>query len=154
MDLPAQARQHIKSQNSHDGVPRLRHHAEPPLQPFCRTSQHVPSSANDSPGPHSKQRNGGRKRPRDGLAEAEQFEIKKKLEHITKTVAGPCFGMPIPVKPPTSREKENRSKKKKRRHNQLGLTLKTIKQESSEEDVDADKEAKLAVADCLPTAER
>lgn len=151
VNLPAQAQQQIKSQNLCDGVPQLRQDAEPPLKSFCRTSQHVSSSANESPGPYPKQRNG---RPHDGLAEAEQFEIKRKLEHETKALVGPCFDMPISVKPPTFREKKNRSKKKTRRHNQLVLIPKTVKQESSVEDNDADKEAKLAVAACLPAAEQ
>lgn len=154
VDLPAQVQLQIKSQSLHAGVPQLRHHAEPPPQPFCRTSQHVSRSANDSPGAHPKQRNGERKRPHDGLAEAEQFESQRKLEHATKALVGPCFDIPIPVKPPTSREKEKRSKKKRRRHHQLGLTPKTVKQESGEGDNEADKEAKLTVAACLPAAER
>ena len=86
------------------------------------------------------------------LAEAEQFEIKRKSEQATRMLVS--FGMPIPVKPPTSREKEKLSKKKTRRHNQLGLNPRTVKRESSEGDNDVDKEVKLAVVASLPTAER
>ena len=63
------------------------------------------------------------------------------------------LGMPIPVKPPTSREKEKLSKKKTRRHNQLGLNPRTVKRESSEGDNGVDEEVKLAVVASLPTAE-
>lgn len=136
VDLPAKAQQQMKSQNLQNGVPQLQHHSDPPLQPSCRTSQHAS------------------KRPHDGLSEAEQFGIKRELGHATKTLVGLCFDMPIPVKPPISREKEKRSKKKKRQYNQLESTPKTVKQESSEEDDDTGKESKLAVAACLPTAER
>lgn len=86
------------------------------------------------------------------LAEVEQFEVKRKLELATRMLVG--FGMPIPVKPPTSREKENLSKKKTRGHNQLGLKPGTVKRESSEGDNDVDEEVKLAVVASIPTAER
>lgn len=60
--------------------------------------------------------------------------------------AVPSFGIPLPVKPPVPLE-TIRKRKKKRRHNQLGLTPKTVEHESSEEDGnDVDEEAKLAVA--------
>jgi hypothetical protein len=58
----------------------------------------------------------------------------------------PSFGIPLPVKPPAPVE-TGRKRKKKRRHNQLGLTPKTVEHESSEEEGnDIDEEAKLAVA--------
>lgn len=60
--------------------------------------------------------------------------------------AVPSFGIPLPIKPPVPSETV-RKRKKKRRHNQLGLTPKTVEHESSEEDGnDVDEEAKLAVA--------
>lgn len=137
VDHPTLALDQIKSQTLHHGVPQARHHEESSLQPFRRTDGS--NSANDSLGP-PKQSSRGRKRPHDMLAEAEQFEIKRKSEHATRTLIG--FGMPIPVKPPTSREKEKLSKKKRRRHNQLGLNN------------NVDEEVKLDVAASLPTAER
>lgn len=154
VDLPAQAQQQIKSQNSLNGVPQLRHHAEPPAQEFCRTSQHVSSSANHSLSSHPKKRDRGWKRPHDRLTEAEKFRVKKELGHVNKTLVSSCFDMPIPVKPPTSRGEEKRPKKKTCRLNQLGSTPKTVKQESREQDDDTDKEGKLAVAAYLPETER
>jgi hypothetical protein len=60
--------------------------------------------------------------------------------------AVPSFGIPLPLKPPAPLE-TGRKRKKKRRHNQLGLTPKTLEHESSEEEGnDIDEEAKLAVA--------
>lgn len=131
-----------------------RHHAKPPLQPFCRTSQHASSSANDALGPYPKQRNRGLKRPQDVLAEAERFEIKRKSEQATRTLVGSCLAMPNPVKQPNSREKEKRLKKKIRRPDQPCLTSRTVKHGSNEEAHDADEEARLAVAASFPTAER
>lgn len=150
VDHPTLALDQIKSQTLHHGVPQARHHEKSSLQPFRRTSHDASSSANDSLGP-PKQTSRGRKRPHDVFAEAEQFEIKRKSEHATRTLVG--LGMPIPVKPPTSREKEKLSKKKTRRHNQLGLNPRTVKRESSEGDNGVDEEVKLAVVASLPTAE-
>lgn len=67
--------------------------------------------------------------------------------------AVPSFGIPLPVKPPVPLEPV-RKRKKKRRHNQLGLTPKTVEHESSEEDGnDVDEEAKFAVAAGLVSSE-
>ena len=59
------------------------------------------------------------------------------------------------MKPPAPQEMARRPKKKKRRHNQLGLTPKTLEHESSEEEEnDVDEETKLAVAVGLPDSAR
>lgn len=66
----------------------------------------------------------------------------------------PSFGIPLPVKPPAPQETGRKSRKKKRRHNQLGLTPKTVEYESSEEEEnDADEEAKLAAEAGIPGIE-
>lgn len=58
--------------------------------------------------------------------------------------AVPSFGIPLPLKPPPPSDNGKVSRKKKRKHNQLGLTPKADVHESSEEEEDADEEAKLA----------
>lgn len=52
------------------------------------------------------------------------------------------------MKPPVSQERSRKPRKKKRKHNQLGLTPKTVEHESSEEEEedDVDEESKLAAA--------
>ena len=60
--------------------------------------------------------------------------------------AVPSFGIPLPSKPPAPNDNARKSRKKKRKHNQLGLTPAADVHESSEEEEDADEEAKLAAA--------
>lgn len=68
--------------------------------------------------------------------------------------AVPSFGTPLPVSLPPSQETEERPKKKKRRHNQLGLTPKSLEYESSEDGNDVDEEVKLADAAGLPSSDQ
>ncbi|KAL1960806.1 hypothetical protein VTO42DRAFT_6636 [Malbranchea cinnamomea] len=56
--------------------------------------------------------------------------------------AVPSFGIPLPVKPPPPADATQQPAKKKRKYNQLGLTPKTDEPQLSEEEDDADEEAK------------
>ncbi|KAL8842696.1 MAG: hypothetical protein Q9170_000352 [Blastenia crenularia] len=58
--------------------------------------------------------------------------------------AVPCFGNPLPTKPPATQMEVKKLRKKKRRVNQLGLTPNMEEHISSSEDEDADEELKLA----------
>lgn len=125
-------------------------------RPFLRPSfQTHPSSIssstrNDSPNPYPDHRGHGQRRHHDGSGGQRRFNTKTQV-----APAVPSFGNPLPVKPPAPQEMARRPKKKKRRHNQLGLTPKTLEHESSEEeDNDVDEEVNLAVAAGLPNSAR
>lgn len=128
-------------------------HQPPPLLPpsfHVKPSGRSRSTRHDSPNPFPDHRNRGQRRNNDGSGGSRRFHPKLQV-----APAVPSFGNPLPVKPPAPQENGRKPKKKKRRHNQLGLTPKTIEHESSEEEEnDLDEETKLAIAAGYPESER
>lgn len=112
-----------------------------PLQQ--NSSSNFRSNRRDSPNIFSGNRNRGQKRGhQDAFGEARLSASKANFK-TQVAPAVPSFGIPLPVKPPAPETRK--PKKKKRRHNQLGLTPKSLEHESSEEDEnEIDEEAKLA----------
>lgn len=140
---------HIKTQpfppSIPTGTPSSRLDPLAGTRPSFRQPQPNPYNQRDPGNRFSGHRNRGQKR-----GHQDAFSRPPPLTNpITRTQVAPAvpsFGIPLPVKPPAPLE-AGRKRKKKRRHNQLGLTPKTIEHESSEEeDNDIDEEAKLAVA--------
>lgn len=139
---------HIKTQPFAPPIP-----TGPPPQ-FDSLANHRPSFRQPQPNPYnqrdsanhfSSHRSRGQKRGHQDAFNGSPPSTKP----VVKTQVAPAvpsFGIPLPVKPPAPLE-TGRKRKKKRRHNQLGLTPKTLEHESSEEEGnDIDEEAKLAVA--------
>lgn len=126
----------------------------PPSVPA--TSQARPKDPRyDSSRPYSDLRCRGQKRQHDGVSGQRRHKSKASAETKTKVApAVPSFGIPLPVSLPPSQETEERPRKKKRRHNQLGLTPKSLEHESSEDENDVDEEFKLANAAGLPSSDR
>lgn len=131
------------------------HNARYPTQ---QSTSKIPSvsfhpNRRDPTNQFSGHRSRGQKREhQDAFGEARVSNLKN---HSKTQVAPavPSFGIPLPVRPPTP-ETVRKPKKKKRRHNQLGLTPKSVEHESSEEDEnDIDEEAKLSAAANLANSE-
>lgn len=129
---------------------------QPGTRPFMRPSLQTnppnisSSTRQDSPNPFPDHRSRGQRRHHDGSGGQRRFNTKRQVVPIV-----PSFGNPLPVKPPAPQELARRPKKKKRRHNQLGLTPKTLEHESSEEEEnDVDEEANLAITASLPNSAR
>lgn len=122
----------------------------PPAQlPHVKPSGRSRPTQHNSPKPFSDHRNREQRRNHGGPGGQRRFQAK-----IQVAPAVPSFGNPLPLKPPPPQEIGRKPKKKKRRHNQLGLTPKTVEHESSEdEENDLDEEAKLATAVGLPESE-
>lgn len=130
----------------------FQHGTRPFMRPsFPTNSPSISSSTrHNSPNPFSDNRSRGQRRHNDASGGQRRFNTKTQV-----APAVPSFGNPLPVKPPAPQEMARRPKKKKRRHNQLGLTPKTLEHESSEEEEnDVDEETKLAVAVGLPDSAR
>ncbi len=116
----------------------------PVIQPSFRANRHndLHSRRYESPNFYPNQNSRRIKREHEGSAARRILKVAP---------AVPSFGGSLPVKPPPPQENERIPKTKKRRHNQLGLTPKSLDRESSEEEDNyADEESKLAGAASLP----
>ena len=156
-DQHFQVQHQIQPHRISSGVHHLQHGSGPVMPPsFRAASQTRPSHTRcDSPNSYPDQRNRGQKRQHDGIAGQRRHKNKTSAEMKTKVApAVPSFGTPLPVSLPPSQEIEERPKKKRRRHNQLGLTPKSLEYESSEDENDVDEEVKLADAAGLPSSDR
>lgn len=139
------------------GLHHLQHSSGSIMPPSVQaTSQTRLNDARyDFPKPYSDPLNRGQKRQHDGVAAQRRHKSKASAETKTKVApAVPSFGIPLPVSLSPSQETGERPKKKKRRHNQLGLTPKSLEHESSEDENDLDEEFKLANAAGLPSSDR
>lgn len=120
-------------------------------RPSFRPAQSNYHSQRDSRNYFPGHRSRGQKRGHQDAFSKPQLSKSNVKTQVAPPV--PSFGIPLPVKPPAPLE-TGRRRKKKRRHNQLGLTPKTVEHESSEEEGnDVDEEAKLAVAAGFVTSE-
>lgn len=147
-----QAPPQVQQQSLPSRAVSLQHGARPFMRSSFQTNPPGISSStrHDSPNPFPDHRSRGQRRHHDGSGGQRRFNTKTPV-----APAVPSFGNPLPVKPPAPQEMARRPKKKKRRHNQLGLTPKTLEHESSEEEEnDVDEEAKLAVVAGLPDSAR
>lgn len=156
-DQHVQAQYQIQPQSISSGVHHLQHGSGSTMPPSFRAASQIllNNTRYDSPNPYPDQRNRGQKRQHDGIAGQRRHKIKTSAEMKTKVApAVPSFGTPLPVILPPSQETEERPKRKKRRHNQLGLTPKSLEYESSEDENDVDEEVKLANAAGLPSSDR
>lgn len=156
-DQHVQTQHQIQPRPISSSVHHLQHGSGSILPPFIRTASQtrLNDPRYDSPKPYSELRNRGQKRQHDGVAGQRRQKNKASAENKTKVApAVPSFGTPLPVSLPPSQETEEKPKKKKRRHNQLGLTPKSLEYESSEDENDVDEEFKLANAAGLPSLDR
>lgn len=156
-DQHVQVQHQVQPHPISSGLHHLQHSSgfimPPSVQATSQTRLNDPRY--DSPKPYSDPRDRGQKRQHDGIAGQRRHKSKASAEIKTKVApAVPSFGIPLPVSLPPSQETEERPKKKKRRHNQLGLTPKSLEHESSEDDNDVDEEFKLANAAGLPSSDR
>lgn len=156
-DQHVQVQHQVQPHPISSGLHHLQHSSgfimPPSVQATSQTRLNDPRY--DSPKPYSDPRDRGQKRQHDGIAGQRRHKSKASAEIKTKVApAVPSFGIPLPVSLPPSQEPEERPKKKKRRHNQLGLTPKSLEHESSEDDNDVDEEFKLANAAGLPSSDR
>lgn len=134
----------------------MRHGLGPIIPPSFRAASHsrLNNTRYDFPYPYSEKRNRGQKRQHDGVAGQRRQKNTTSAEKTKVAPAVPSFGTPLPVSLPPSQETEVMPKRKKRRHNQLGLTPKSLEYESSEDENDVDEEVKLANAAGLPSSDR
>lgn len=142
----------IQQQSLPSRTNSLQQGTRPFMRPSFQTNPLSISSAarHHSPNAFADHRNHGQRRHHTAFGGQRRFNTKTQV-----APAVPSFGNPLPVKPPAPQEIARRAKKKKRRHNQLGLTPKTLEHESSEEEEnDVDEEANLAVAAGLPDSAR
>lgn len=156
-DQHVQAQHQIQPHPISSGVHHLQHGPGSIMPSSFRAVSQTPLNITryDSPNPFPDQRTCGQKRQHDGIAGQRRHKNKTSAEVKTKVApAVPSFGKPLPVSLPPSQETEERPKRKKRRHNQLGLTPKSLEYESSEDENDVDEEVKLANAAGLPSSDR
>lgn len=156
-DQHVQAQQQTRPHLTSSGAHYLQHGSGSIMPSSFRAVSQPPLDNNryDSPNPFLDQRNRGQKRQHDGTAGQRRHKNKNSAEIKIKVApAVPSFGKPLPVSLPPSQETEERPKRKKRRHNQLGLTPKSLEHESSEDENDLDEEIKLANAAGLPSSDR
>lgn len=121
--------------------PNTRHHSHSP--PHGQRNYDLQKSNRNSFSNHAT--NNRLQTPKRGTPAALQ-RPQNSLPRPQAAPAVPSFGIPLPLKPPAPSDSGRNTKKKKRKHNLLGLTPKADVHESSEEDEDADEEAKLAAA--------
>lgn len=136
---PSEAPSHGQPENGRRVGPKPRYYDHgPPV------GQRNPSQQKQNRNPSSNHFTDNRSQtPKRGTSTA----LHRPPNSLTRPQAAPAvpsFGIPLPLKPPTSSDHWKNSRKKKRKHNQLGLTPKADVHESSEEEEDADEEAKLA----------
>lgn len=156
-DQHVQVQHQIQPHPISSGVHHLQHSSGSiiPLSLRAASQTRLNDPRYDSPKPYSDPRNRGQKRQHDVVSGQRRHKSKTSAETKTKVApAVPSFGTPLPVSLPPAQETEGRPKKKKRRHNQLGLTPKSLEYESSEDENDLDEEFKLANAAGLPSSDQ